>query len=145
MKIFTLCFALLACVLIGCSDEKLNQDSTQSSVASIATPNSTMAIPMTAEAITKGKSIYATSCSACHGSSGKGDGPAAASLNPKPRDHTNGAYMDKLTNDHIFKVIRYGGSMFGYPTMPAQPNLSDDEIKEVVAYVRTLSNTYKRQ
>jgi hypothetical protein len=51
--------------------------------------------------------------------------------------------MDKLTNAHLFKVVRYGGQMFGYPTMPAQPSLSDDEIKQVVCYVRTLSDTYK--
>ena len=144
MKHLIACCALLSLFCIGCSEEKLDQSGNQATVASVASPTSANAFPMTADAIAKGRAIYSNSCSACHGSSGKGDGPAATSLNPKPRDHTNGAYMDKLTNDHIFKVIRYGGSMFGYPTMPAQPNLSDDEIREVVAFVRTLSNTYKR-
>ena len=52
--------------------------------------------------------------------------------------------MDTLTNDHIYKVIKLGGAMFGYPTMPAQPALSDDQIKSAIAYVRSLSPTYKK-
>src|SRR5581483_5880186 len=90
-----------------------------------------------------GHATYHMTCAPCHGEGGNGDGPAAVALNPKPRDHTNGAYMDKLSNAHLFYVVRNGGVAYGYPTMPAQPNLSDEEIKEVVAFVRSLSSTYK--
>jgi mono/diheme cytochrome c family protein len=137
-----ICAALLALGFVSCGeDEKLNSDTKESS------PNkeAEIQIPMTRDNILKGMEIYRNTCSPCHGSDGKGSGPASAVFNPKPRDHTNGAYMDKLTNAHLFKVVRYGGQMFGYPTMPAQPNLSDDQIKQVVAYVRTLSDTYKPQ
>ncbi|HEY3876854.1 MAG TPA: cytochrome c, partial [Candidatus Kapabacteria bacterium] len=91
------------------------------------------------------KYTYLETCGPCHGAGGKGDGPAAAALNPKPRDHTNGAYMDKLTNGHIFAVIKHGGSSFGYPGMPAQPQLADDTIRNVIAFVRSLSKTYHQQ
>jgi mono/diheme cytochrome c family protein len=131
---------------MGCnSNEKSNTHPQEASMAIGVSSETEMQISMSRDNILKGMETYRTTCSPCHGSDGKGNGPAAAVFNPKPRDHTNGAYMDKLTNAHIFKVVRYGGQLFGYPTMPAQPGLSDDEIKQVVAYVRTLSNTYRHQ
>jgi len=51
--------------------------------------------------------------------------------------------MDKLTNRHLYNVIKNGGAQYGYPTMPAQPQLSDQEIAEIIAKVRSLSPTYK--
>jgi Cu-processing system permease protein len=91
--------------------------------------------------VEKGHQLYLTTCAPCHGKSGKGDGPAAANLNPKPRDHTNGAYMNKLTDDHIGHVIKKGGALFGYPNMPAQPQLKDEEINELIAFVRSLAKS----
>lgn len=104
----------------------------------------TFNVAMTPDAIEKGHALYQQDCSACHGATGQGNGPAAAALATKPRNHTNGAYMDKLSNRHLFNVIKMGGSMYGYPAMPAQPQLKDEEIASLIAYVRTLSNTYKR-
>src|SRR5262245_26855270 len=45
-----------------------------------------------------GAKIYADRCVLCHGPEGKGDGPAAAGLNPKPRNHTDGTYMKSRTD-----------------------------------------------
>jgi cytochrome c553 len=56
-----------------------------------------------------GKAKYDTLCVGCHGSSGKGDGLAAATLNPKPQDHTNGKYMNTLTDQYLFDMIKAGG------------------------------------
>jgi Cu-processing system permease protein len=89
--------------------------------------------------VEKGHQLYLTTCAPCHGKTGKGDGPAAANLNPKPRDHTNGAYMNKLTDDHIGHVVKKGGALFGYPGMPAQPQLKEEEINAAIAYVRSLA------
>ena len=44
-----------------------------------------------------GKAKYDANCIGCHGASGKGDGVAAAALNPKPQDHTDGKAMNALT------------------------------------------------
>src|ERR1700681_4577276 len=35
------------------------------------------------------KKLYTSYCAPCHGEKGKGDGPAAAALNPKPADHSS--------------------------------------------------------
>jgi mono/diheme cytochrome c family protein len=132
--------------VVGCTDSKneLNQveSSSNASMTSGSSQNN-FKVDLSAANVAKGRTTYQSNCASCHGADGKGDGPAAAALNPKPRDHTNGAYMDKLTNAHIFFVIRNGGAAYGYPTMPAQPNLSGNEIKSVIAFVRSLSATYK--
>jgi mono/diheme cytochrome c family protein len=140
-------FTLASCG--GGSNQKLNEDQpaadTTATAAAPAVP--TMAdfkVDMSPEHLALGHATYHMTCAPCHGEGGKGDGPAALALNPKPRDHTNGAYMDKLTNAHIYLVITKGGAPFGYPGMPPQPQLADDSVKNVIAFVRSLSKTYKQ-
>lgn len=96
-------------------------------------------VEVTAENAAAGKSIYLVNCAPCHGNEGKGDGPAAATLNPKPRNHTDGSYMNKLENERIFKVIKQGGGAYGYPSMPANPQLKDEEIKHLIAFLRSIA------
>ena len=40
----------------------------------------------TPEFIAKGKELFVSTCSSCHGQDGKGNGPAGGALNPKPRN-----------------------------------------------------------
>jgi mono/diheme cytochrome c family protein len=87
----------------------------------------------------KGRSIYKANCVACHGETGKGDGPGAGVLKPPPRDHTDRAYMSTLTDDEIGKIIQMGGAMKGKPLMPSHPQIRGDNMTALVAYVRSLS------
>ena len=48
-------------------------------------------------AASRGKQIYDAHCVECHGASGKGDGPSAAYLIPRPRDFTTGKYKIRST------------------------------------------------
>ena len=86
----------------------------------------------------KGKETYNTTCAACHGPEGKGDGVAAAALDPKPRDLSDGAYVSTLSNEHLYKVISEGGPAVGLsPLMAAWGGvLSEQDIWNVVAYIR---------
>jgi mono/diheme cytochrome c family protein len=87
-----------------------------------------------------GGKLYQARCSPCHGPDGKAATPTAQALNPKPRDHTDGAYMNQLSNEHIAKVIKNGGPAVGKsPIMPAQTDLNDQQIEDVIAFVRTLA------
>jgi len=56
----------------------------------------------------KGKAAFAVNCMACHGEKGAGDGPAAAALNPKPRNFTSDAFKQGETPDAVFKTIAGG-------------------------------------
>ena len=88
-----------------------------------------------------GKAKYDSLCGGCHGSSGKGDGPAATGLNPKPQDHTNGKHMNSLTDKYLFDFIKGGGAgLKKSPLMPAWGNtLKDEDIWNLIAYIRSLA------
>ena len=74
---------------------------------------------MSAGNVEAGGKLYQTRCSPCHGPDGKAATPTAQVLNPKPRDHTDGAYMNQLSNEHLAKVINNGGPAAGKsPLMP---------------------------
>ena len=89
-------------------------------------------------AIDAGKAVYTQNCESCHGSGGKGDGPAGSSLDPKPADLT--AASASASDAFLFWVVNEGGaaaelsaSMAAYKGV-----LSEDEIWQVLAYVSTL-------
>ena len=89
----------------------------------------------------KGKTIYTNSCASCHGPAGKGDGAAAAALTPKPANLTDKAAMSKLNDAALTNVIAKGGSAVGKsPLMPPfNGQLKDQDIKDVIAYIRSLA------
>jgi mono/diheme cytochrome c family protein len=78
--------------------------------------------------------LYKTYCTPCHGNKGKGDGPAAASLNPKPADHTS-ALVQSETDGSLFWRISEG-----HPPMPPyKATFSEAQRWELVNYIRTLA------
>lgn len=91
------------------------------------------------EVLAKGQSIYKATCAPCHGDTGKGDGPASKIFKPPPRDHTDPAYMNTIPDADIEKTIQQGGGWKGKPLMPSNPQIRGDDMKAVVAYVRSLS------
>ena len=87
-----------------------------------------------------GGKLYQARCAVCHGPDGKAATPTAQALTPKPRDHTDGAYMNPLSNEHLAKVIKNGGPAVGKSQiMPAHADLNDQQIEDIMAFVRTLA------
>ncbi|MBI4384369.1 MAG: cytochrome c/FTR1 family iron permease [Nitrospinae bacterium] len=88
----------------------------------------------------EGKKIYETNCAACHGAEGKGDGPLAAQLNPRPAvladpRITGDAETEAYDNFQIVNVGIGGTAMKGWAD-----DLSEMEIWNVAYYIRTFSN-----
>ncbi len=86
----------------------------------------------------KGMEVFQANCAACHGPEGKGNGPAAAALDPKPRNLSDADYVSKLNNEHLVKVITDGGASVGKSPMMAAWGgiLSKNDILNVIAYIR---------
>lgn len=82
--------------------------------------------------------IFANRCTPCHGPSGKGDGPASKGLTPPPRNFSDPAWQASVTDEHIEKIIKFGGAAVGKsPAMPANPDLMSKpqvvtELKNIV-------------
>ncbi len=81
---------------------------------------------------------YMMFCATCHGKTGAGDGPQAATLSTHPRNFTDCAAMGKISDEVVFKAIKFGGAAVNLsPEMPAWGSaMPDDEVKSLQAYVR---------
>lgn len=87
-----------------------------------------------AASINIGRTLYKTQCSPCHGDKGKGDGPAAAALTPKPADHTSEALQAESDGSLFYKISE------GRKPMPSFKNtLTEDQRWALINYIRTLS------
>jgi mono/diheme cytochrome c family protein len=129
--------ALANAVLVGCGGNKSTTDTTSNNTTT-PPPDQTAQPPAgtgTAPAGDLGAQVYSQRCALCHGAGGHGDGPAAASLNPKPRNHTDGSYMNARTDAELLEVIHNGKG-----AMPAWKGvLSEEEITAVLKHVRSLA------
>jgi mono/diheme cytochrome c family protein len=75
-------------------------------------------------ATAEAEQIFSTRCVTCHGPQGAGDGPGSAGLDPKPRNFQDPAWQSSVSDEHLGKVILYGGAAVGKsPAMPANPDL----------------------
>ena len=89
-----------------------------------------------ARSIADGKEIFFGKglCTSCHGDKGKGDGPAAPSFNPGPRDFTNAKWQKVRSDREIFIAISEG-TQFGM--IPYGDNLTEQERWNLVNFLRT--------
>ncbi len=93
------------------------------------------------EAIEAGEEIYNSFCVTCHGAEGKGDGPGAEALEPKPANLADGTMMHELSDGYLFWRISKGGGMEPFHSaMPIwETSLTETQRWQVVSYIRTLS------
>jgi len=94
------------------------------------------------EVIEQGKAIYngKGTCVTCHGADGDGNGPAAAKLNPLPRNFQHHGFWRHRTEGELFWVIKHGSpgtAMIGFGQV-----LSDDEIWALIHYERTFAGRH---
>ena len=85
----------------------------------------------------RGKVLYKEYCAQCHGLTGKGDGPAASGLEPKPAIHANMPF-DKLPVEYLYTVINHGGPAVGKsPNMPYWGlTIGQQGVADVIAYLQ---------
>jgi mono/diheme cytochrome c family protein len=109
-------------------------------MSQIPEPYNTMTNTISAEfeSLERGAETYATYCSVCHGTSGMGDGPASATIDPPVAPVAQSSQM--MGDAYFFWRISEGGK--GDPLTSAMPawkaSLSTQQIWDVINYVRSL-------
>jgi mono/diheme cytochrome c family protein len=58
--------------------------------------------------VAHGRKVFTNTCAMCHGPNGEGDGPAGASLNPKPRNFVEGKWKQGGQSQDLFKTLQVG-------------------------------------
>jgi cytochrome c oxidase cbb3-type subunit I/II len=84
------------------------------------------------EEVSRGGTVFATNCASCHGSAGKGDGRASASLLPKPANLTAARFSDERLSSVLWNGIP-GSSMPPWRELPAE------DLRALIAYIQSLS------
>lgn len=117
---------------------KVDASEMASSANAVAVDVNALVKPMP-EYLAKGKAVFAQQCVSCHGAEGKGDGAAAAALNPKPRNFTQAdGWKNGRGIADIFKTLANG--IPGSP-MPAFASLSVEDRFALIHFVRSLGPT----
>jgi len=96
------------------------------------------ALAPTRQIIEAGRTIFGQSCAACHGSDGRGDGPAAKGLNPPPADLAATIRMPMTTDAYLGWTISEGGAPVGSAMPPFGTAIAGDDLSKLILYLRTL-------
>jgi mono/diheme cytochrome c family protein len=90
-------------------------------------------------AVNRGKEVYDSLCTSCHGLYGRGDGLGARALSVPPRDLTVPAYQEQISDEELRRIIADGkGAMPG-----ASDVLTAPEVRAVLTFLRVLSPGYE--
>jgi cytochrome c553 len=81
------------------------------------------------------KALYGKECVKCHGEDGKGETKMGRKLGAK--DYTDPKVQDALKDDAAVKAIKEGLKKDDKTLMKPAEGLTDDQIKGLVAYIRT--------
>jgi cytochrome c len=87
-----------------------------------------------------GKSlVQSLDCKACHKETGKSIGPSYDAVSKRYQKDPNA--VSHLVN----KIIKGGAGVWGEAAMPAHPNLSEGDARQIVSYIQSLSDDKQKQ
>jgi high-affinity iron transporter len=95
-----------------------------------------LSLRSTPQQVAEGEGLYTQRCMSCHGALGAGDGAFASALSRLPQDIGSLSWHAARHDLQIANVIR--GGVPG-TAMPAAPEMSPEQLRTVVAYLRTMS------
>lgn len=103
-------------------------------------------VPVAPEVLNRGEMVYMRVCRGCHGPAGRGDGPYAASMEPRPADLTRGLYPrigvppGELPSDAQLRRVIVEG-IEGTPMGPQR--LDGEDLEGVLQYTKTLAPVWR--
>ncbi len=90
-------------------------------------------LPANTASVAQGKKVADVNCASCHGATGKGDGPAAVAINPKPADWTSKKLQAESDGEIFWKLSTGRGAM------PPWKFLPENDRWALVSYIRSLA------
>ena len=89
-----------------------------------------------------GQQLHLEHCVACHGLTGQAD-VVVMHMDETPPDQSDPAYMQNLPDGYLYLAICKGGEGIGksYVMSPWGDFFTDQEIRDLIAWIRTFSNT----
>ncbi len=131
-KVLFFIFVFVSIVLAACG----GNGGTAVAVAldSVPAEYSGTANPLGVDAATEGADVFKVNCEACHGPKGYGDGPAAAALDPQPKNLAE--LQVTAGDDYLYWRINTGKE--GTSMVAWKGILTDEQIWQVVAFLNTL-------
>ena len=93
-------------------------------------------VPDQLPSLARGREVYQANCSSCHGAAGRGDGPVAAALSPRPSDLANAGAMLASSPLDFYRRITVGTA--GTAMTPFELALSAEDRWAVALYASTL-------
>src|SRR5262245_9488817 len=82
------------------------------------------------------KAVWDKECAKCHGTTGKGDSKMGQKLGVK--DYTDPKVQAAMKDEEMVKAIKEGVKKDGKTTMKGYPDYTDQQVKDLVAYVRAM-------
>ena len=128
--------------LVGCGGKSTEQSETSSSTGTSTPATTSTPTDTSGGAAMAGfdpATTFQQKCATCHGPQGRGDGPAAAGLSPKPRNYHDQAYMSTVTDQQLHDSIFNGKSAM--PAWGKTGVLTDAQVWEMVKFVRDLGKS----
>jgi high-affinity iron transporter len=93
-------------------------------------------MPTKAVNLAEGKAIYERTCASCHGSLGRGDGPASRGMNPPPPAIGTREAMHDVSPALMYRIVSVG--VAGTPMVGWADRLTADERWNTVAYINSM-------
>ena len=124
---------LVVAVLLSSAGGRVDAQGSAPWVAPAAEKAKKNPLPNDKKTIEQGEKLAKVNCASCHGNKGKGDGPAAIALNPKPADWTSKRVQDEPDGEIFWKITT------GRGPMPPWRHLPENDRWALVRYIRTLA------
>jgi high-affinity iron transporter len=90
--------------------------------------------------LANGQRLFRENCVSCHGERGAGDGPAADTLNPKPRDFTDPERLQAYAPHQFFQTISFGVEGTAMPSFAEA--FTKEECWDIAFYLMTLRRNF---